>query len=73
MTNKQRKTMIEQWVTEINPKAVLRAADARVGQGMLSMSFPLQESLEQDAPIICLWISWNNISWGCSMPMSSIN
>ncbi len=31
MTNKQRKTMIEQWVTEINPKAVLRAADARCG------------------------------------------
>lgn len=31
MTNKQSKTMIEQWVTEINPKAVLRAADARCG------------------------------------------
>ena len=31
MTNKQRKTMIEQWVTEINPKAILRAADARCG------------------------------------------
>ena len=30
-TNKQRKTMIEQWVTEINPNAVLRAADARCG------------------------------------------
>ena len=29
MTNKQRKAMIEQWVTEINPKAILRAADAR--------------------------------------------
>ena len=31
MTNKQRKTMIEQWVTEMNPNAVLRAADARCG------------------------------------------
>ena len=31
MTNKQRKTMIEQWVTKINPKATLRAADARCG------------------------------------------
>ena len=31
MTNKQRKTMIEQWVTQINPKAILRAADARCG------------------------------------------
>ena len=31
MTNKQRKTMIERWVTEINPKAILRAADARCG------------------------------------------
>ena len=32
MTNKQRKTMIEQWGTQLNPKAILRAAD--VGQGM---------------------------------------
>ena len=31
MTNKQRKTMIEQWVTQLNPKAILRAADARCG------------------------------------------
>ena len=31
MTNKQRKTMIERWVTDINPKAILRAADARCG------------------------------------------
>ena len=31
MTNKQRKTMIEQWVTQMNPKAILRAADARCG------------------------------------------
>ena len=29
MTSKQRKSMIEGWVKEINPKAVLRAADAR--------------------------------------------
>ena len=32
MTKKQRKTMIEQWGTQLNPKAILRAAD--VGQGM---------------------------------------
>ena len=31
MTNRERKSMIERWVTEINPKAVLRAADARCG------------------------------------------
>ena len=31
MTKKQRKTMIEQWGTQINPKAILRAADARRG------------------------------------------
>ena len=31
MTNKQRKTMIERWVTQMNPKAILRAADARCG------------------------------------------
>ena len=31
MTNKERKSMIERWVTEINPKAILRAADARCG------------------------------------------
>jgi hypothetical protein len=31
MTNRERKSMIEQWGTEINPKAVLRAADARCG------------------------------------------
>ncbi|MBO5615159.1 MAG: hypothetical protein J5932_03425 [Prevotella sp.] len=31
MTNKVRKSMIERWVTEINPKAILRAADARCG------------------------------------------
>lgn len=31
MTNRERKSMIEQWVTEINPKTVLRAADARCG------------------------------------------
>lgn len=29
MTNKQRKTMIEQLVTQMNPKAILRAVDAR--------------------------------------------
>ena len=29
MTNKQRKTMIEQWGTQLNPKAILRAADVR--------------------------------------------
>ena len=32
MTNKERKTMIERWVTDINPKAILRAADARCGE-----------------------------------------
>ena len=31
MTNKERKSMIEHWVKEINPKAILRAADARCG------------------------------------------
>ena len=31
MKNKERKSMIERWVTDINPKAVLRAADARCG------------------------------------------
>ena len=31
MTNRERKSMIEQWVTQINPKAILRAADARCG------------------------------------------
>ena len=31
MKNKERKSMIEHWVTEINPKAILRAADARCG------------------------------------------
>ena len=31
VTNKERKSMIERWVTEINPKAILRAADARCG------------------------------------------
>ena len=31
MTNKERKSMIERWVTEINPKAILRAANARCG------------------------------------------
>jgi len=31
MTNKERKSIIERWVTEINPKAILRAADARCG------------------------------------------
>ena len=29
MTHKERKSMIERWVVEINPKAILRAADAR--------------------------------------------
>ena len=31
MTNKQRKSMIERWVTQLNPKAVLRKADVRCG------------------------------------------
>ena len=31
MTNRERKSMIERWVTEINPKTILRAADARCG------------------------------------------
>ena len=30
-------TMIEGWVKEINPKAILRAADSRCGQSMPSM------------------------------------
>ena len=34
MTNKQRKTMIEQWVTQINPKAILVQPMPDVGQGM---------------------------------------
>lgn len=29
MTSKKRKAMIENWVKEFNPKAILRAADAR--------------------------------------------
>ena len=31
ITNKERKSMIERCVTESNPKAILRAADARCG------------------------------------------
>ena len=31
MTSKQRKSMIEGWVKDINPKAILRVADARCG------------------------------------------
>ena len=31
MNNKERKSMIERWIVEINPKAILRAADARCG------------------------------------------
>ena len=31
MTSKQRKNMIEGWVKDINPKAILRAADVRCG------------------------------------------
>ena len=31
MTSKQRKTMIEGWVKEINPKVILRAADSGCG------------------------------------------
>ena len=31
MTSKQRKAMIEGWVKEINPNAILRAADSRCG------------------------------------------
>ena len=31
MTNRERKSMIERWVTDINHKAILRAADARCG------------------------------------------
>ena len=31
MTSKQRKSMIERWVKDINPKAILRAADVRCG------------------------------------------
>lgn len=37
MTNKQRKTMIEQWVTQINPKAIKLSfvqPMPDVGQGM---------------------------------------
>ena len=32
MTHKERKSMIERWIVEINPKAILRAADARCGE-----------------------------------------
>jgi hypothetical protein len=31
MTNRERKLMIERWLTGISPKAILRAADARCG------------------------------------------
>jgi len=44
MTNKQRITMIEQWVTQINPNAILRAADARCGATYAVQLFLLQES-----------------------------
>ena len=37
MTNKERKSMIEQWVTQINPKATFVQPMPDVGQGMLSM------------------------------------
>lgn len=60
MTNKQRKTMIEQWVTEINPKAVLRAADARCGARYAVQLFLLQESSAQDARTTCHWNSWSS-------------
>ena len=74
MTNKQRKTMIEQWVTQMNPKAILRAADARCGARYAVYVVPSPgESSGQDALTICLWSSWSNTFWECSMPMSSTN
>lgn len=32
MNNKERKQIIEQWVQDINPNAILRAADIRCGK-----------------------------------------
>ena len=60
MTNKERKSMIERWVTEINPKAILRAADARCGARYAVYVVPHQKSSVQDARTICLWSSWSN-------------
>lgn len=60
MTNRERKSMIEQWVTEINPKAILRTADARCGARYAVQLFLLQESLSQDAQTTCHWSSWNS-------------
>ena len=74
MTNKQRKTMIEQWVTEINPKAILRAADARCGARYAGYVVPSPgEFGTRCTDYICLWSSWSNTFWECSMPMSSTN
>lgn len=70
MTNKQRKTMIEQWVTQINPKAILRAADARCGARYAVYVVEKPESSGQDAPTICPWSSWSNTFLGYSMPAS---
>lgn len=60
MTDKERKSMIEHWVTEIDPKTILRAADARWGRNMQSMWLNNQESLAKDVQTICRWSIWNS-------------
>ena len=60
MTNKERKSMIEHWVTEINPKAILRAADARCGAKYAVYMIENQESLAKNVQTICRWSIWNS-------------
>ena len=70
MTSKQRKSMIEGWIKDINPKAILRAADARCGASMPSMSNQYQESMAQNVLTTCHWNSLNSTFWGYFMPMN---
>lgn len=60
MTNKERKSMIEHWVTEINPKAILRAADARCGAKYAVYMVENQESSAKNVQTICRWSIWNS-------------
>lgn len=60
MTNKERKSMIEHWVTEINPRLFFGQRMPGVEQNMLSMWLNNQESLAKKLQTICRWSIWNS-------------
>lgn len=65
--------MIEQWVTQINPKAILRAADTRCGARYAVYVVASPGEFGTRCTDYLPLEQRSNTFWECSMPMSSTN